>query len=236
MQKIIIFGNSKYAELMYSYLTYDTSFEVAGFTVDPKYIKEDTLFGLPVVSFDHVELTFPPAEYEMLVSLSYQKLNRLREEKYYQAKVKGYNLLNYISSKTTTWPGLIIGDNCIIFENTTLQPFVKIGNNVAIGAGVLIGHHSVIMDHCFISPGVMILGGVTVGPYCLIGANSTIKEEVNIASECLIASGVTITSDTREREVYIGRSPKALKKPSNELRTWLTWTMKPRNPGSGFGP
>lgn len=232
MKKIVVFGNHKWAELVYFFLTHDSSLEVAGFTVDPEYINEDKLFGVPVVPFEQVELIFPPAEYAMLVALSYQRLNRLREEKYYQAKSKGYELITYISSKTTTWPGLIIGDNCLVCENSSLNPFVKIGDNVTIGANVLIGHHAVIKDHCFISPGAVILGSVTIGPYCLVGANSTIKEKVNIASDCIIGAGVTITKDTRGKGVYMGKSPEVLTKSSDALRTWISWSAKPHKPGT----
>ncbi len=229
MKKIILFGNSIYAESVYFCLTYDSSFEIAGFTVDQKYINEDSLFGLPVVPFEKVETFFSPGEYDMLLPLSYQRLNRLREEKYHQAKEKGYKLISYISSKTTTWPGLIIGDNCVVFENSTLGPRVEIGNNVTIGSNVVIGHHVVIKDHCFISPGVVILGGVTVGPYCLIGANSTINEGGTIGKECLVGSGVTISADTREKGVYLGSQPELLNKPSDEVREWLTWPVAPVN-------
>lgn len=223
MKKVVVFGNNRWAELVYCYLTQDSSFELAGFTVDPAYIREDKLFGLPVVSFEQVEKVFPPKENSMLVALSYQRMNRLREEKYYQAKSKGYSLITYVHPTTTTWPGLNIGDNCLVSENSSLNPFIKIGNNVTIGACVLIGHHSVIGDHCFISSGTVILGSVTVGPYCLLGPNTTIKEKVTIAGDCIIGSGVTITKDTREKGVYIGRSPDPLTKPSDALRAWLTW-------------
>ncbi len=224
MKKVIIFGNSKWAELVYAYLTHDSSFEVAGFTVDPEFIREDTLLGLPVVSFENVETAFPPTEHSMLVALSYQQMNRLRKGKYFQAKAKGYELINYVSSKAITWPGLRIGDNCLISETASINPYVKIGNNVTIGAFVLIGHHSVIQDHCFISSGAVILGGVTVGQSCLIAANATIKEGITIADECLIGSGVTITNHTRERGVYIGRSPELLTKTSDKMVSWLTWS------------
>jgi sugar O-acyltransferase (sialic acid O-acetyltransferase NeuD family) len=235
MKKIILFGDSLYAESVYFSLTYDSSFEVVGFTVDQEYINEDTLIGMPVVPFEHVESIFSPSEHGMLLALSYQRLNRLREEKYYQARAKGYDLITYISSKTTTWPGLIIGDNCVVSENTTIGPRVEIGNNVTIGPSVVLGHHVAIKDHCFISAGAVILGGVTVEPYCLLGANSTVKEGVTIAGECLIGSGVTITNDTREKGVYLGPSPELLNKSSDEVREWLTWPVSARKPGPASG-
>lgn len=225
MEKVVVFGNRLFAELIYFYLTHDSPYEVAAFTVDREYIKEDTLFGLSVVPFEDVESILPPAECKMLVSIGF-RLNRLREERYYQAKAKGYQLINYISSKSITWPGLVIGDNCLIFENAVIQPFVEIGNSVIIGPGSIIGHHSIIRDHCFVSADVVVLGGVTVEPYCLLGANATIKGGVTIGSECIIGAGVSMFKDTQERGVYIDESPEPLPKPSNELRTWLTWTVR----------
>ena len=223
MEKVIIFGNGRWAETVYICLTHDSPYEVAAFTVDPEYIQEPKLLGLDVISFAKVESVFPPSAYKMFLPLSYQRMNRLREEKYLQAKEKGYQFITYVSSRCTIWPEVTIGENCWVADQALIYPFTQIGNNVPIGAGALIGHHSVIKDHSFIAPGVVILGGVTVEPYCFIGANSTIKEGVTIARECLLGAGVTIVKDTEERGVYLNSSPEKLPKSSDELRTWLSW-------------
>ena len=220
MEKVIIFGNSVYAEHVYFLLTHDSPYSVVAFTVDRDYIRQEKLFGLPVVPFDIVETLFSPSECNMIVSLGFQRVNRLREEKYIQAKIKGYNLINYICSKAITWPGMVMGDNCTIGEGGIINPFVKIGNNINIGCGTVIGHHSVIKDHSFISPGATLLGGVTVEEYCLIGANATIKEGVTIARDCIIGAGATITKSTREKQIYADRPPELYPRRSDELRTW----------------
>lgn len=226
MKNVIIFGNGQAAEMNYFYLTHSSPYTVTAFTVDRTYIKEDTLFGLPMVPFEDVESMYSPHEYKMSILMSYRNLNRVRAEKYDQAKAKGYELLSYVSPKAVTWPGLAIGENCYIGENSVICPFAEIGNNVLIGAGSLIGHHSVIKDHCFIAPHAVVLGSTTIEPYCLIGANSTIRDGgVTIARECIIGAGVTITADTQERGVYIGKAAELLPKPSNELSSWLTWSM-----------
>jgi sugar O-acyltransferase (sialic acid O-acetyltransferase NeuD family) len=226
VEKVIIFGNGVFAEHIYYLLTHDSPYEVVAFTVDRKYIKEDKLFGLPVVPFETVESLFSPSEFKMSVAVSFQRINRLREEKYFQAKAKGYHLIDYISSKATTFPGLIVGNNCIILENATIGPFVEIGDDVIIASGAIIGHHTVIQDHCFISPGAVVLGGVKVDKYCLIGANATVKEEVTVASECLIGSGVAITKDTQEKGVYFNPPAELSPKRSDELQTWLMWPLR----------
>lgn len=226
MEKVIVFGNSVFAEHIYFLLTHDSKYDVVAFTVDRKYITDETLLGLPVVPFETVDASYPPQDHKMTVAISFQKINRLREEKYCQAKNKGYQLITYTSSKATSYPGLTPGENCIILENAIVGPYVEIGNNVFIGSGAIIGHHTVLRDHCFISPGAVILGGVTVEEYCLVGANATVKEEVTIARECLIGSGVSITKDTLERGVYINPPPELYPKRSDQLRTWLMWPVR----------
>ena len=150
MDKVVLFGNGQIASVVYYYLTYDSPYEVVGFTVDRSHIQEESLFGLPIVPFEDVQSIFPPDEYKMFVSISYRQVNKLRAAKYYEAKEKGYRLISYISSKASIWTGLVIGDNCLIMENNVIQPFVEVGNNVIIWSGNHIGHHTVIKDHCFL--------------------------------------------------------------------------------------
>ena len=165
MKKLVLFGNGDYAEAVYHTLADDSVFEIAGFTVNAQYIEEKTFLGLPVVAFEEVESVFSPTDHEMLLPISFQRLNQLRQERYEQAKAKGYALATYVSSNATRRSNSSIGENCLVFEYSCISPGAKVGNNVTICQNVLIGHHVVVEDHCFISPGAVLLGGVTVGAY-----------------------------------------------------------------------
>ena len=55
MGKVVLFGNSAVASVVYSYLSETIDFEVFAFRVDRKFIKENTLFDLLVIPFDKVE-------------------------------------------------------------------------------------------------------------------------------------------------------------------------------------
>ena len=77
-------------------------------------------------------------------------MNALRRGVYTRFKQKGYPLISYISSRATYFPGTPIGDNCFVLEDNTIQPFVKIGNNVVLWSGNHIGHHSTIADDVFL--------------------------------------------------------------------------------------
>ncbi|MBI4833063.1 MAG: acetyltransferase [Candidatus Lindowbacteria bacterium] len=203
-EKVVIFGNGQIAEVAQFYLTHDSPYEVVAFTVDGAYIKQAGFAGLPLVAFEEITNAYPPDVYKMFIPVSYRKLNRLRAEKYRQAKDKGYILISYVNSKAMTWPGLVVGDNCFIFENNVIQPFATIGNNVIIWSGNHIGHHSTIKDHCFIASHVVISGGVTIEPYCFLGVNSTIRDNVTISTGCIIGAGALITKTTKEKGVYSG--------------------------------
>ncbi|MBA7653695.1 UDP-3-O-(3-hydroxymyristoyl)glucosamine N-acyltransferase [subsurface metagenome] len=218
MEKVVIFGTGEIASVAHFYLTHDSSYEVVAFTVDKEFIKEHQFLELPIVPFEEIEKTYPPDKFRMFVPISYRNVNKLRAEKYYQAKEKGYQLISYISSKATTWPGLVVGDNCFIFENNVIQPFVRIGNNVILWSGNHIGHHTVIKDHCFIASHVVISGSVTIEPYCFLGVNATIRDGIIIARECVIGAGSLILKDTAEREVYRGMRTKPFLSDSSHLK------------------
>ncbi len=221
MKKTVIFGASPAAVLCYSELTRDSPYEVAAFTIDRSYIREQELYRLPVVPFEDIESIYPPGDFNMLVAIFASKMNKTRARKYEQAKAKGYELISYISSRAIICPDLVIGDNCYISEGSICKPFLKIGNNVMIMSGVLLGHYSVIKDHCFISSRSVILGAVTVEPYCVLGANSTILDGVTVAKECFIGAGAVIHEDTQEKGVYRVNPPVLLPLPSDKLENVL---------------
>ncbi len=204
MAKVVLFGNKSEAHATYNDLTYFSDHEVAGFTVDCEYLDEDTLFKLPVVPFTDVCSVFPPHEYKMLIAVGYVAVNRLRAERYSQARSMGYQFISFVSPRATTYPGLEIGDNCRISHNVVVFPGVRIGHNVAIGAGCTIGHDVTMGDHCYLSSGVGVSGGVTIGPYCFIGTNATIRNRIRIGRECVIGAGALVLEDLEDRCVCLG--------------------------------
>ncbi|MFQ5821526.1 MAG: acetyltransferase [Candidatus Heimdallarchaeota archaeon] len=202
--KLIIVGDSAFAQIAYEYFTYDSRYEVVAFSVEKPFLKKRELFGLPVVPFEDLEKRYSPQKHKIFVAITYLELNRVRTRLYRQAKAKGFSMASYVSSKAFVWRNVKIGENCFIFEDNTVQPFVKIGNNVIIWSGNHIGHHSVIKDNCFISSHVVISGFCEVGENCFFGVNSTIGNNLKIAKDCIVGAGALILRDTEEGKVYKG--------------------------------
>ena len=217
MKKVIIFGPGILGQVVHFYLTKDSDFEVVAFTANQDFIKEKSLFDLPIIPFEKIEMEYPPEKFSMFIAIPYTKMNKNRSQIYYEAKEKGYELISYINSKATIWGDTEIGDNCLILENNVIQPFVRIGNNVIIWSGNHIGHHSTIEDHNFISSHVVISGNVKIKEHCFLGVNSTIRDGITISSECLIGAGSVILHNTLEKQVYTVNSTKLLDLTSDKL-------------------
>jgi len=204
MSKIVIFGTGDIGRLAHFYLTNDSSHEIVAFCADAEFMQEEEFQGLPVVAVEEVVDKYPPDDFDMFVALSYRNLNEIREIKYHEAKKKGYELISYVCSRSVMWGDTEIGDNCFIFENQTIQPFVKIGNNVTMWSGNHIGHDSVIGDHCFLTSHVVVSGHVEIGPSCFLGVNCTLRDGITLAPRTVIGAGATRLKDTIEGGVYVG--------------------------------
>lgn len=212
-RKIVVFGAGDIAQLALFYFTHDSDREVAAFTVDRGYVREEMFEGLPLVPFDEIEKRYPPDAYDMFVAISYAKRNSVREMKVLEAEAKGYALASYVSSRLTLFPGTRVGKNCFLLEDNTIQPFVSIGDNVTLWSGNHIGHHSTIGDNCFITSHVVISGGVRVGRNCFIGVNTTVRDHVEIGDRCLIGAGSLILDSTTPGTVYVAAETRPSEKP-----------------------
>lgn len=217
MKRILIYGNASMAGHVYHELTMDMPYEVIAFTVDRDSIEEYTILERPVVPFDEVVSIYPPDECDMFIAVGYTRINKLRAERYHQAKEMGYRLINYVSPASRTGPRLEIGDNCHIGPYSVINPSAKIGNDVFIGVGAVIAHDAVIGDHCFLADHVIVPGFVVVEPYCYLGPNVTLRNKVTIARECVIGAGAVILEDTEERGVYMANTARQLPISSDRL-------------------
>jgi len=210
-KKIIIFGNAEMASMAHFYFTHDSSYEVVAFTIDNEYIKKDTFEGKPLIPFQNIDKVFSPMIYDMHIALSYKKMNKLREKKYNEAKTIGFTLASYICSKSVFWKDLQHGENCFILENQTLQPHIKLGNNVILWSGNHIGHKSIIGNHTYLSSHVVVSGHCKIGERCFFGVNSTLRDFTTIGNDVLVSMDASVTKNIDDGCVVISNSSEILK-------------------------
>ena len=223
-RRVVCFGESQLASLAHFYIQRDTPHDVVAFCVDADYRTADTFEGKPLVDFESLAESFPPEEHLIFLPISFKRMSHFRRERFEAAKAMGYHCLTYVSSRATTYPGnepgcLSIGENCFVFEDNTIQPYVEIGDNCVLWSGNHIGHHTQLADHVFITSQVVISGSCRVEEHAFFGVNATVRDETVIAHDCLIGMGAIIAKDTEPFEVYLGAKPFKLPRRSDQLDT-----------------
>jgi len=210
-KNLIIVGDSAFAQVAYEYFDYYLDYKIVGFSVEADYIKQKSLFGLPIFPLEELESFYSPEDTYVFVAVTYGKMNTIRERLYKIVKSKGFKLISFISPKAFVWRNVKIGENVFIFEHNVVQPFVEIGNNVILWSGNHIGHHSKIGDNTFIASHVVISGFCQIGRNCFFGVNSTVANNLNIADFSYINAGAVVLKDTERGKIYTGNPAKPRK-------------------------
>ena len=203
-KKIVIVGVGETANLADEYFSFDSPHEVVAFAVDEAFKKSEEFRGKPVVGMNELVASYPPSKYRAFVAFGSGELNYQRTRMYGRIKEMGYACVSYVSSRAFVWRNVEIGENCFIFENNTLQPFSKVGNNVVMWSGNHLGHQSVIEDNCFITSHVVISGFCRIGRNTFLGVNSAIADHVAIGADNFIAMGTCLNKSTGDNEIFRG--------------------------------
>ncbi|MDC3116830.1 acetyltransferase [Alphaproteobacteria bacterium] len=217
MKKLVIYGTGQIAEIAHYYFSLYSNFEVVAFTDNEKYLTDTKFLDLQVVKFENIENLYSPKNFYMFVAVSYKGLNSLRKKMYLAAKNKGYRLASFIFPDSHLINNIEIGENCLILENQTLQPFSKIGDNVFVWGNCVLGHHTKILDHCWLTSGTSIGGNSIINEKTFLGLNSTIGHFVEIGRENFIGANVLVTKNTQPKSVYIQKDTEKFKLDSDKF-------------------
>jgi len=203
VQKVVIYGNGRIAKIIYQFLKKE--FDVVAFTVDHSCIKEESIESLPLFAFDKIEEQCNPAEVKMIIAVGYIQMNNLRANKYNEAKEKGYSFINYIHPSVEFHDNIEIGENNIILDHVTIQPYAKLGNSNFMWSNCVVAHGCCVEDTNWITSGVVISGDSTIKSKCFLGVNATIGHNITIEDENFIGANTLITKNTKAKEVYVSR-------------------------------
>ena len=93
------------------------------------------------------------------------------------------------------WPGVIIGDDCIIRSGAILYSDVVLGNQCQTGHNVMIREKTFIGNHTAVGTSTVIEGNVTIGDNVSIQSQAFIPTNTKIGSNVFIGPNVVITND-----------------------------------------
>lgn len=205
-KSLIIFGTNDLASLCHFYIRkINDKYGVAGFVVEKEYYKEEKFEGKPVYVWEDLHL------HKGDIIIAPIANNKLRERIYNEGKQRGYKFISYVSPHCTNFAELI-GENCFILEDNTLQPFTKIGNNVVMWSGNHLGHHSTIEDNVFMTSHVVVSGHCHIKKGAFLGVNSTLRDGITIGENSVVGMGSLVTKSVPDNETWIGSPAKKFEK------------------------
>lgn len=213
---IVLVGTGKMSEVISVYLEEFSELTIVGYTVDRCFYGDPTFRKRPLVPWDELASHFPPDQVRLLGPLTYQRLNSIRRDRYLEAKNCGYQFASFLHPDNHIMTN-DIGDNCIVLENNTIQPFCRIGSNTILWSSNHIGHHSTIGSHCFIASQVGIAGNCTIGDECHISGQVGIVHGVKIGNRCALLNAAGVSRDLPDDSVIVGQQSDIKPYPSSRI-------------------
>jgi sugar O-acyltransferase (sialic acid O-acetyltransferase NeuD family) len=207
---LVLVGAGEFAQIACEYFQHDSDYDVLAFSVERDYLVQPQLADRPVLPWETLEEHYPPSQVELFVAIPASQLNRLRRRFYLEAKHRGYKLATYVSSHAFVWRNAEIGENCFIFENNVIQPFVRVGDDCVLWSGNHVGHRTVVHDHVFVASHAVISGFCEIGESSFVGVNTTFNDHVKVAADNVIGSGALVHRDTEQGRIYVGSPAKAV--------------------------
>ena len=209
-KKLIIYGDSSYAEMIAHYFETDSEYQVVAFCVDREYKTREEIDTLPVIVLEDIEKHFSPEEHHIFAAIGYKSV-RTHKVLFEKIAQLSFPLASYISTKAIVDSSCKIGVNCLILPGVILEPNTIIKENCFINSGAIVCHHTLVRAHCILAAGSLIGGHTTIGESSLIGFNATVAELLHVADETLLGAGSLLLQNTDACTMYVGT-------PANEIR------------------
>lgn len=203
MEKLLIFGAGKIAEVVLDALRETGRYEAVALVVDKGYEPTGShLSGLPVLTGDTAIERFPPGSASAFVAIGYHGCNDIRAQKIAWLKSAGYALPALVSPQAIVAPSATVQQNTLVMGGASLQSGACLGEGTFVFSGAAVGHHADVGACCWIASGATIGGGARLGPHCFVGLNATIANEVALGRRCLVGAASLVTRDAPDESVF----------------------------------
>ena len=210
-KKLIIYGDSSYAEMIAHYFQTDSNYKVVAFCADRDYRTRDKINSTPVIDFENVEDLFSTKEHYIFAAIGYKSV-RTHKRLYEKVKKLSFPIASYISSQAMVDSSCEVGVNCLVLAGSILEPYSIVKENCFVNSGAIVCHNATVEAHSILASGSLVGGYTKVGHSSLIGFNATIAELLEVGNETLLGAGSLLLQDTDHHTMYVGSPAKEIRK------------------------
>lgn len=199
--KRLIFGITDLAEnLLYNLETENK--KIDGFIVEQKYKTGDSFGNYPLYSWENMRHLYRAQDCGIYICIGYIGMNSQRKRIFGEVKKAGYRILDYISPKACVMT-TDIGEGCLIFEESYLGPYTKLGKGNVLYPRCVLAHHSTAGDFNYFAISASVAGKVEIGDECFFGNNCFTKDKIKIHNRVLIGAGAYVSTEIPEGKVLV---------------------------------
>lgn len=201
VKKTIILGISNFSSEV-CYLAEESGAAVVdAFTVNRKYIVNDTFMGKPVVAYEDLADMYRKDEVEIIVTIGYSNMNENRKMVFEMLEADGWTIGSYVSPDAALHD-VTLGKGNIIFDNVQIRHNAKLGDGNILLANTIISHNCSIGSFNYFAGSVHILGNNVIGD-CNFFGNSSIKTDGGIVGNCNLFGAGTVVHDNCEDKYVV---------------------------------
>jgi sugar O-acyltransferase (sialic acid O-acetyltransferase NeuD family) len=208
-KKIVILGNGSLAKTLGYFVTQDGQYELMGFAIEKKYIKEKKIHDKKIFTFRQLNKLKINNNFEIINGIGYQQ-NCLIRKKIQEKLSKEFKFHKYIHSKSYVSKFCKISPGAIIMPNASLETNSIIGKGAVIWSNVVVGHGSKIGDFCWLSAGCVVGGDSIVKKNSFVGINASITNKITIGENNIIGINTSIQKNTSKNSVFITKQGERL--------------------------
>ncbi len=138
--------------------------------------------------------------------------NDLRK-KWFEILIRqGKNIINAVHPRSYIEPSVKIGRNVTVGANAYINISSVIGDDVIINTGCIIEHDNIIGNHSQLAPRVATGGKTIIKEEVFVGMGSIIIDHLVIGEKCTIGAGSVVVKNTEANCLYLGIPAKKIKK------------------------
>ncbi len=120
-----------------------------------------------------------------------------------------------IHADTTIGPWVEIGEGCVIAPGVRITANVSIGSHCQLHTGAIVSHDDVLGEYVTLSPSTTLCGSVTVGARSTVFAGATVMPGITIGADATIGAGALVNRDVADGTTVVGVPARPLSAPGS---------------------